>query len=266
MYAGPDGDPTAAICARVPSDRKAGAAGYLHRLRDDGRGADRVRRRVVTFDARDDAGREDFDVLAQRCANAANPLAVAGLADELGLSIGSVRRLGIGWSAKHGAWTFPMRSADGNVAGIRLRLPDGRKLSVKGGREGLFVPDGLTGDGPLLVAEGPTDTAALLDLGFDAIGRPSCNGGVRHVVELVRSRGVANVVIAADADAPGQRGANDLADVLAVYVPLVRVLSPIGAKDAREWKRKGATHNDIYEAIQVYEPRRLTIRSTRRGR
>ena len=58
-----------------------------------------------------------------------------------------------------------MTDVDGNVWGIRIRRPDGAKFSIKGGKEGLFIPEEFGGD-RLLIAEGPTDTAALLDLGF----------------------------------------------------------------------------------------------------
>jgi hypothetical protein len=83
-------------------------------------------------------------------------------------------------------FTFPMKDSNGRIVGIRLRLPSGRKLAIKDGKEGLFYPGDLQPGGRLLAAEGPTDTAALLDLGFSAVGRPSCNGGIRHVLQLVR--------------------------------------------------------------------------------
>jgi phage/plasmid primase-like uncharacterized protein len=109
-----------------------------------------------------------------------NPNRLDRFAAELGVSMNSLLRLSVGWSEDHDAWTFPMRNANGKVVGIRLRRPDGRKVSVTGGHEGLFIPRGrdLYPGEPLLIAEGPTDTAALLDLNFMAIGRPSCTGGV----------------------------------------------------------------------------------------
>lgn len=73
---------------------------------------------------------------------------------------------------RHDAWTFPVSDAAGVLTGIRLRLADGRKLSVRGGPEGLFVPADLGQPERLLIAEGPTDTASLLDLGLAAVGRP----------------------------------------------------------------------------------------------
>jgi DNA primase len=158
-----------------------------------------------------------------------------------------------------------MSDTAGRILGIRLRLAGGRKLSVKGGREGLFLPDDLDVDGRLLVTEGPTDCAALLDLGLSAVGRPSCTGGVNLLVELVRQRRRAEIAIIADGDAPGQRGAENLAAVLVAYCPAVRIITPpAGIKDAREWKRRGATAGDVAKIIDAAPMRKLEIRRARR--
>src|SRR5205807_2246215 len=143
--------------------------------------------------------------------------------------------------------------------GIRLRTGDGRKFSVRGGHEGLFVPAELTGVGPLLLAEGPTDTAALLDLGFDAIGRPNNSGGKGPLVALVcRLRPTEVVIVAdndgpgADSDGPGRDGALDLARRLVIQVPRLQVLAPPpGIKDARAWRGAGATQETIIDAIRA---------------
>ena len=179
----------------------------------------------------------DFGKLAAEFRAAVHPQMLARLASSLGLSIGSLERLHVGWATRHRAWSFAMTDVDGNVLGIRLRRPDGRKLSVKGGKEGLFIPEALDG-GRLTVCEGPTDTAAMLDLGFPAVGRPWCAGGMRLLVELVQRLAVPEVVIVADADPPGQRGAGNLASVLLAYCPAVLVTTPpAGFKDIRVWRR-----------------------------
>ena len=205
----------------------------------------------------------DFDKLAANAQAAVKPEALGQLAGNLGLSVESLQRFGVGWSVRHRAWTFPMRKAAGDVVGIRLRFPSGRKLSVKGGREGLFIPEGLQPGGRLLVGEGPTDAAALLDLGFQAVGRPNSSGGVKHLCELVRRLHSADVAIVADSDSPGQRGAELLAATLAAYVPTVKVIAPPdGVKDARQWKRAGAKAADVRKAIDAAEPRRLAVSVT----
>src|SRR5439155_12311592 len=84
----------------------------------------------------------------------------------LGLSATSLLRLGVGWSAPYRAWAFPMRDAGGAIRGIRLRTVAGKKFCVRGSKDGLFIPEESAAVGPLLVCEGPTDTAALLDMGF----------------------------------------------------------------------------------------------------
>lgn len=250
----PDG--SAAICARTESDRRAGDAGYLHKLRADdwqsGRG-----RRVTVPTVRAAEPAPDFGALAERCAAAVTGDKLDLFACELGVLVDALRRLGAGWDGE--AWCFPMRGADGRVCGIRRRFPDGRKLSMRGGREGLFVPTGLPRDGLVLITEGPTDCAALLTLGFAAVGRPSCRGAVRLVCDLARGR---DVVIVADGDEPGRLGAEALANLVALYCPCVRIIRPpAGMKDARQWVQRGATAADVRRTIDAAEPVRIGIRT-----
>ena len=235
-------------------------AGWLHRLRDDDGWRSRQHVQRVSLSTRTLTG-QDLGRLAERYTGAVKPGELARLAKTLGLSTDSLRRLGIGWDEE--AWTFPMVNAAGAVVGIRRRLPGGRKLSVKGGNEGVFVPAGLGDDGPLLICEGPTDTAALLDMGFNrVVGRPSCTGGVGLVVELVKRWQPPGAVIVADGDQPGRRGAMALASVLVLYVSAIRIIQPpTGIKDARAWLRAGGSHQDVQAAIDAAKPLRLTLRT-----
>ncbi|MCG2682226.1 MAG: hypothetical protein L6306_01275 [Planctomycetales bacterium] len=261
LFSGPDDSPDAAICARAESGRRCGEGGWLHVLRDDGPTWSPRVRRIELSAAQIAAATTDFAKLAADFRAAVRPEALSRLAVGLGVFVESLRRLGVGWASKHGAWAFPMYNADGKTLGIRLRLPGGRKLAVKGGKEGLFIPDALNVTGNrLLIAEGPTDTAAILDFGFMAIGRSSCTGGVALLIELARKLKPAGVVVVADADAPGRRGAESLAGKLAAYCRDVRVISPpAGAKDARDWKRKGATAADVEAAIDAAPVRKLRV-------
>jgi hypothetical protein len=252
-------DGTVAICPRTESGRRAGDAGYLHRLADD---ADvRVRRaRHVRLTA---AG-PDFGPLGTQYRAALDAGRLYQLACQIGLSEASLTALGVGWSATHKSYTFPMVNVTDVVVGIRLRTPDGRKLSVRGGREGLFLPPTQTPGERLLVCEGPTDAAALLDLGFDHVaGRPSCTGGVKLLCELVRHRRPADVVIVADADGPGRAGADNLAGTLVCYTEAVKVIAPTGHKDVRDFLRAGGTRAAVETAITAAPVRRLRICSGR---
>ncbi len=270
LYAGSEDSPTAAICARTESPRRTGEAGWLHVLRDDGptwapwRGTIRLAVRMMSEPGN---GKPDLDKLAADFRAGVRPEALDKLVVALGVSVESLRRLGVGWSAKNRAWSFPMHNAAGDVLGIRLRLPGGKKLAVRGGHEGLFIPEGFdVARGLLLIAEGPTDTAALLHLGFNTVGRPSCTGGVKLLVKVVQQHRPSGVVIVADVDAPGQRGAESLAAVLVAYCPMVRVITPpAGVKDAREWRRRGATAADVQAAIDAAPVRRLRVSIRRKA-
>jgi hypothetical protein len=239
--------------------RETKNGGWLHRLKERGfQPRARVRKIVLSEPAMPSV---DCDRLAADFAAAVESGKLGEFATGLGLSTDSLIRLGIGWAEENNAWAFPMKRGQ-QIVGIRLRSWTGGKWAVTGGREGLFIPNGLTFSEMLLIAEGPTDTAALLDMGFEAVGRPSCSGGAKLLVDLVRSRRVRNVVIVSDVDphGAGQRGAESLAIALAPYCSSVRVISPPqGSKDAREWKRAGGTREDVQRVIDATPARKLSI-------
>lgn len=278
LYAGPADDPTAAICARTESEKGCGDAGWLHRLRDDGQWRPPRRSvRIAVPSNGSESASVDFQEVSQQAQSALPLPALTRLADDLGLQAHSLHRLGVGWMAasdlrqlgtkcnSKGCFAFPMTDVSGEVRGIRLRSPSGFKYSIKGSKQGLFVPSDLPDTDLLLVTEGPTDAAALLDLGFVAVGRPSCSGGRGLLVDLVRVWRHPEIVIVADGDGPGRRGAESLAALLAAYSPAVRVIAPPkGIKDARQWKRTGATKQDVLVAIQRAPQRRPRITSRRR--
>jgi hypothetical protein len=260
-------DGSAAICPRTESPRRAGAAGWLHRLTDAPFTSQRHVRHV-TFRIE---GRcpTDWARLAADYGGALDTGRLDQLARRLGLSSASLIALGVGWSAGHSAYTFPMADAGGRPVGIRLRRPDGRKFAVPGSRDGLFLPPAPEPrGGRLLIAEGPTDAAALLDLAYAlVVGRPSCTGGVRLLCELVGHVRSTDVVIVCDADGPGRAGADNLASALMCHAGAVRVVAPPGgAKDARDFLRAGGTRTDLDAAITATPPRRLRVAAGRAGR
>jgi hypothetical protein len=251
---------SAAICARIESVKPAGKAGWIHRLTDDGWRA--TRSRTIAFGVTvPQAGAPDLAKLAAQYVARVNAHYLSQFAAGLSLSVESLRRLRVGWASDKWSWSFPMTDAAGNVKGIRLRASNGRKWSVAGGHEGLFVPSDLFTRHPLLlICEGPTDCAALLDLGFAAVGRPSCTGGVALLVDFVKRRQPVEAIIVADGDPPGKRGAQSLATVLGAYCAAIRIITPpCGIKDARAWKQSGATAADVHFAIDAAPLRRFKI-------
>lgn len=250
-------DGSAAICMRRTSDYPTRNGGFLHRLRDS---RDRQSRPVRRMRAAD-VTRCDFGALSARYEKATTDGSVADLAARLGVTADSLRRLHVG-RMPLGDWTFPMRSATGAIIGLRTRQADGQKKAVTGSRSGLFYPIDLSADGTLYITEGPTDCAALLSVGLAAIGRPDCTGGVAHLLQLARGRGV---VIVADRDEPGIRGAGQLAGELRRVCPDVTIiLPPQNCEDARAWIGAGATRIDI-ERTQNEGPTRSATNVPRRA-
>ncbi len=164
-----------------------------------------------------------------------DPADITMLASNLSISRYSLLNIGVAWAARYNAFAFPMFSGTGDCVGIRLRLRDGRKLSVKGGREGLFMPHGSRPT--CYVVEGATDVCAALTIGLFSIGRPSCRGGVAHLQVTINRLGIQRVVIIGDNDQPGIDGAKALAAEL--QVPVASMLLP--TKDLREYVRMGGT-------------------------
>ena len=152
-----------------------------------------------------------------------------------------------------------MRDDAGRVIGVRLRCPEsGRKWAVRGSRAGLiYSADLLDRDvRRLWVVEGPSDTAAMLSIGLDAVGVPSAGCGGDLLSDLCRRLVVDGCVIVADADGPGRAGAERLADAVLPVVPSVRVMAPgDGAKDPRAWIVGGADRS-AFEAAAADAPMR----------
>lgn len=184
------------------------------------------------------------------------------LAEELGVTPLTLGKLWVGWSHEHKAFTFPMQNADADFVGVRLRYPDGRKLSVRGGKEGIFSLTWTGCAGPLVVCEGASDAAAVHDWGFASLGRPSCRGAVDIIVDVAR-RCRREVWIVSDVegrrelpngsvlpDGPGVDGAVRLANLLSEFTP-TKILVPGWSKDVREAKAAGWTRERLERMAQT---------------
>ena len=263
-YCGISADGEIVHCMNEPADWKCstGGGGWFHRLIEaPDRGQFHRHRRTTPPPAPE--LRIDCDAILAAWVRSGGQERVDVEADVLGLTGANLRILGATWASDRDALAFPMYDSDENVVGIRLRATTGDKWAVTGSKAGVFLPAGRMSDIPdvVLVCEGPTDTAALLDLGFYAIGRPSCLGQEDLVGALVCGR---NVVIVADRDDPktrrdgstwypGEEGATQLANTLLGHghVKAIKVIKPPAPwKDARAWKRGGATHAIVQAVIQ----------------
>lgn len=183
------------------------------------------------------------------------------LASNLGVTADSLRRMSAAWAGEHGAWAFPMTGATNTWCGIRLRDEAGAKWAVRGTRTGLFIPHDLTAETPLFLVEGPTEVAAMLTWGLDAVGRPSCSDGDVLVKKLV-DKWPTDVIVVADLDAPkhrpdgtifypGQDGAIKLANYIRSHRrKLVVICPPDGLKDCRQWLNAGGSRRNVMDMVQ----------------
>jgi len=175
-----------------------------------------------------------------------------------GISTASLEALGVGWRKGNPtkdpdnperfiqlgpAWTFPMFDGYEQVVNVQRRFEDDAlpKRGMWQGQLGLFIPRGWRQmPGPIYLPEGASDTAALLDLGYRAIGRPSNTGGVRHAAQLLEDADVPVRIVgewdARDAIWPGDP--RPFCERLRRLLPdhnIDWVLPPEGCKDMREY-------------------------------
>ncbi len=235
-------------CMRTESAKECNSGGWFHVLGEPVKYKPAIKKHQV---------KPVLDFIQAATQYVENMTGCGSLAKELGVSIRSLERLDVGWNGQ--GYTFPMRDGRERIIGIRIRSSRG-KWAVKGSRNGIFWPERVYSgsDWSLVICEGPTDCAALLDMGFDAVGRPSCLGGVDYVVDFLKGRR-RDVIIMADKDEakerpdgsvwyPGQEGAARLSKVILPIVRSLRVVKPPFHKDIREWYRAGATR-EVVESI-----------------
>lgn len=176
--------------------------------------------------------------------NATTPQIMAEIAAALNVSDKSLRWLGVAWARERQAAAFPMYDeqswSEDSPCGIRLRTMDGKKFAVTGSKSGIFFPFGAAAEircNRIFVCEGPTDTAACLDIGIFALGRASCRGGEEIVLSVLEQLSPLEVVVVSDNDGPGIEGADFL--MSQITHRKVKITPP--SKDMRQFVSEGGT-------------------------
>ena len=239
-------DGGAVWCGRVSkgSLRQNGGGQFLHRLNPDQFKAQDRRYVHVPQPRKTASPRQDWSTSLNYFAKEATN-AIPELAQRLGVSVASLTSLNVGWHPDQKFWSFPERDGYGRLIGIITRYEDGTKKRLKGSKAGLAYADQWdTGVGPILLVEGPSDTAALLTLGLTVVGRPSNAGGIDHLIALLsdvpRQR---EIVVIAERDEkpdgkwPGRDGAITTTTKLTEGLgrPIAWAFPPDNAKDSRAW-------------------------------
>lgn len=176
------------------------------------------------------------------------------LSELLGVKETALVRLQVGWDRWNNYWSFPERDGHGKVIGINARHLSGEKKRLFGGKSGLtYAQDRMAGEGPILLVEGGSDSAALMGIGLNVVGRPSNRGGVGLLTELLRAIPTTReIIVIGERDAkpdgnwPGREGAICTARGLseALDRSVGWSLPPDHAKDSRDWLLKMPTLPD----------------------
>lgn len=107
----------------------------------------------------------------------------------------------------------------------------------------------MTTDGPVLIVEGFSDTAAALDIGFDVIGRASNLSDTKELMKMPIGDRIIWVIGENDkkenGDWPGRTGVDKVAAELKHMCTIIRVYPPTGVKDLRAWVQGGLTHDEL---------------------
>lgn len=237
-----------AICPRTESDkeymdRHGNSVGYLHTLIDkvEIKSLTKIQKQKVYKTS------EEVEKIVEEFVRSCRYGRLKQFAEHIGVSTFSLNLLSVGYNHNANCMSFPMRACNGDYLGIRYRFFNGKKKSLRGGREGLFLLDILPVNiNEIYIVEGPTDTAALLTMGFYAVGRPNCTGGYKEIGELVNKFPFHKYVIVADQDKPGKDGAMRL---LGIMPAGTKVIAPKYHKDVREYYRAFYNSKNAIRAI-----------------
>jgi hypothetical protein len=223
-------------CMRVQSDRPAKSGGWMH---------SGPSRSIPPLPPPRVAAPTINATKLHRDWQGATPLdSITAFATGLGLSAPSLTALDAAYAQPHTAWAFPMRDGHGNIVGIRLRNEHG-KFAVRGSKQGIFIAK-VPPQPTLFVCEGPTDTAAAVELGLFAVGRPNCCCGGTDIKIFARRQQCRRVVMISDNDKPGLDGARKVG--AEIKLPFAVVVPP--AKDLREFVCLGGTKNMIENTLK----------------
>lgn len=249
-------DGAVALCMRIPSEKEIECSGvgtcYRHKLDETVVDIRRLPKPKSLTPKK--PPRMLVEILAGYAEQTRGSM-IGILASSLGVTEASLKALGAVWSGS--AWAFPMRDQRGVIVGIRYR-GKGAKWSEMGSKSGLFYRLPWRHSGRVYSVEGPTDCAAMLDLGVCVVGRPAAMGCEDWVAAMTVGR---ELVIIADRDktrtAPngakvnaGLDGAERLKAACAPTAKWVRVIRPpAGCKDVRDWAKRGKLTTDVLDCM-----------------
>lgn len=212
---------TYVLCYHKPSNVYC-KIGYKHMLNPDDADAIKATASTIPPQEKPDINFSTLVAATQSCIRTPQ---IVNLASSLGVSVQSLRDLGIGWSASKSVYTFPMYTDEWDIVGVSTRSLSGEKKVIFGSSVGLYLPTTFRASaGITFVCEGLSDTAAACSLGLNAVGRFNCGCGEKYLCSLLSDH---TVYIISDNGSSGIRGASELCISLAgvnksahvIYIP-----------------------------------------------
>lgn len=215
---------SAVLCTKEPNTHPVGEAGWLH---------------VLDPKQNLDYRPTEFEKLFVRYRQNVIAGMAQIIAEQLGVTVASVERLGVGFYPLENAWVWSETDDQGRVIGLLKRYHNGKKVMVKGSERGLIYQYPLPKTNkPILVVEGASDVLAAMDMGYVGVGRPSADGGGKFLSALLKGHDV--IIVGENDDGAGVRGMEKMFQVLKSSCKSVRkVLPPAGKKDLRSWHPSG---------------------------
>lgn len=185
----------------------------------------------------------NFRDLTNRNSQALTELLEHDFAESLGLPVDALTLATVhGYDGE--VFTHTETDAKGNPIGI-VRRTKPKKVCVTGSKRGLYIPKGWQDkEGSVFLVEGFSDTATTNYAGMKVIGRPSNEGGVLLLAEVLKSLPVdCPIIFVGENDKkenglhPGLDGAMKSATELSKLLQrsVSYALVPAGSKDSREW-------------------------------
>lgn len=207
-WCGVSQDGTVACCMRIPSLKPIkNDGGFIHQLSGPHLLGLPVQRKKVQVALEQWQG-----MAAAFYANGQRKRLAASR--ELGVTVKSLEDLGVGEGRDerreltYSSW--PERNDKGLVTGITRRYTkpvfDGKnKIMLPGGKRGLYYAKEWREARTLFIPEGGSDTAAILSVGLQAVGRPSATGCLPLLASLLSTYNGTIVVL-------GERDRKDIKD------------------------------------------------------
>ncbi len=112
-------------------------SGYLHILKE----TTEWKRELAKPEAKQlPEHNEVMAIMARKLAKNISEEKLVDLAENLDISLKSLRRLYVGYAGNQDAYSFPMLRQGNRLLGIRFRNMAGRKWAMRGSKQGLFIP------------------------------------------------------------------------------------------------------------------------------